>query len=98
MHYKYGHTASVCHFLFDENYQPNSSLVLRDPTSQNYKPQNQYNSASGQSSADPNSGLYYGDSRPSNVWTNNNYKSANSGSNPNPSALLTKVPNHDFHK
>lgn len=31
--YKYGHIAFVCHYWFDGNYQPNSSLVLHDPTS-----------------------------------------------------------------
>lgn len=32
--YKFGHTALVCHFRFDQGYQPNSSLSLQDPTSQ----------------------------------------------------------------
>ena len=30
--YKYGHTAYVCHYWFETNYQPSSSLVLHDPT------------------------------------------------------------------
>ena len=29
--YKYGHTASVCHYRFDQGYQPNPSLTLHDP-------------------------------------------------------------------
>lgn len=33
---KFGHTASVCHYRFDQYYQPNSTLVLHDPLSPNY--------------------------------------------------------------
>lgn len=29
---KYGHTTSVCHYRHEQHYQPNSTLVLQDPT------------------------------------------------------------------
>jgi len=32
--YKYGHTTSVSHYRFDQNYQPNPSLTLHNPSSQ----------------------------------------------------------------
>lgn len=91
---KFGHTASVCHYRFDQYYQPNSTLVLHDPLSPNYSQatstpsQNNYNNYSQNSN---NAGQTSGDSRPANVWTNNNYKSASINSQSNPSVMLTNA-------
>ena len=70
--YKYGHTASVCHYRFDQGYQPNPSLTLRDPSNQgntqtNNFCQNQYSShgnGSGQNNYGQNNGF-----KSSNSWS-----------------------------
>lgn len=91
---KFDHTTSVCHYRFDQYYQPNSTLVLHDPLSPNYSQatstpsQNNYNNYSQNSN---NAGQTSGDSRPANVWTNNNYKSASINSQSNPSVMLTNA-------
>jgi len=88
--FKFGHTASVCNYRYDQYYQPNLSFVLHDPLSPSYsqttstQTSNNYTSYSQNSNS---SGQNSGDTRPANVWTNTNYKSVSNNPQSNHSAI-----------